>query len=625
MDTTFRNEKSLNGHSLDELKSGLQKYIRRSIEDKALYCARELDLFADVGQAGYRIRTNFIHRLMIIYLEDISIGNYNIWNIISDDALYLLSCQKLNVRDRTKEILCIKNIIHLLVCSEKSRIPSHLNNLASCHKYENIMSVLKNTPLYQYANIEQFNNIDQYKLTSLFKEHLDKKSLLCVLIAKQLSEKNKDDIIFECLNMKEYNIKYINIAKKWHKEIKTKEQFLTWLVPLAYYLFINDNEFINDYEIINANIDLKSSIWTSADKIPILKFDEYVMDKHTKLGHNKTTKYFAEVSSVVIPESKYVSKILKDLYICCRSDDIINYIYVHDENDLIFINQKNIIKNQETLIIKPNKIKINPNSIQYDINNVRCNIKEILPNAKILETEYLNFISRIQLTCSATRCDTYYATINSKFENTGDELYFIKGPFLNEINIQNYITIQKYKEKLNIPFIEAKCIYLIPDRWPEGVALGIRNTINEKLKNKEPYPFMICKSIINKENIVFRMHSSKLWPDTNVIDPTKTQLHLKSPCLIEDQLLIDYYNALAIRIKFGTGDIADRNFLQYSDRLYSIDEEVISDTPLTKENILNELKIKKFTYLQEQLPHYKDKLIPELYAHLHDIFINYKL
>jgi hypothetical protein len=45
LSTKFRHQITWNGYNADIMKSGLQKYIRRGMIDKALYCAGELDLF----------------------------------------------------------------------------------------------------------------------------------------------------------------------------------------------------------------------------------------------------------------------------------------------------------------------------------------------------------------------------------------------------------------------------------------------------------------------------------------------------------------------------------------------------------------------------------------------------
>src|SRR5206468_8995399 len=68
----FRHEVSFHGLSLDILKSGLQKYVRRSDPKKALWCAVEMDLFAYCSdKRSAAILTNLRHRLMIIFLEDV--------------------------------------------------------------------------------------------------------------------------------------------------------------------------------------------------------------------------------------------------------------------------------------------------------------------------------------------------------------------------------------------------------------------------------------------------------------------------------------------------------------------------------------------------------------------------
>ena len=156
--------------------------------------------------------------------------------------------------------------------------------------------------------------------------------------------------------------------------------------------------------------------------------------------------------------------------------------------------------------------------------------------------------------------------------------------------------------------IEAQCVYLFPDRWIEGVPLGIRNTINRNNK----YPFMISKSLIARENIVFRIHNSKLWGDTMVIDPDKTLLHFKfKDFMFHKDIIIKYLNLIAIRIKFGCGDLADRNFLLKNQILYSIDEETISD-PLVSENLMNELRTNKYNFLKNKITEYYDFIHKDL-------------
>ena len=88
------------------------------------------------------------------------------------------------------------------------------------------------------------------------------------------------------------------------------------MVPLLYYLFGSD---INDNNI-NFIKDL-SNVWANNINNKII-IDDYVMDKHTHKGINKTTEYFAIEGAYVTPESTtHVSQILKLLYEHVRLQD----------------------------------------------------------------------------------------------------------------------------------------------------------------------------------------------------------------------------------------------------------------------------------------------------------------
>ena len=74
----YRKECSENGQKLGETKSAIQKYIRRGEEEKALKIGREMSSYW-LLQEGMRVKTNLMNRLKIIYMEDVGIGNYEIW------------------------------------------------------------------------------------------------------------------------------------------------------------------------------------------------------------------------------------------------------------------------------------------------------------------------------------------------------------------------------------------------------------------------------------------------------------------------------------------------------------------------------------------------------------------
>lgn len=130
MITKHRCEKSINGYDLSVLKSGLQKYIRRGNIDMTLRSLEEFDRFAEVEDgSGEKLRTNMFHRLQIIYLEDIGIGNYHLWPKMCDwmDILYTERIKE--NRDRKLEIETLEIIIQHLCKSKKTRAGSFMNSL----------------------------------------------------------------------------------------------------------------------------------------------------------------------------------------------------------------------------------------------------------------------------------------------------------------------------------------------------------------------------------------------------------------------------------------------------------------------------------------------------------------
>ena len=71
------------------------------------------------------------------------------------------------------------------------------------------------------------------------------------------------------------------------------------------------------------------------------------------------------------------------------------------------------------------------------------------------------------------------------------------------------------------------------------------------------------------------MHSSKVWPLTEVIDWKKIPLHFDYEARpLTNQEWKDYVHALLFRYVVGISDLADRNFLMRNGRVISIDEDI---------------------------------------------------
>ena len=124
--TTYRRQITWNGYPADVMKSGLQKYIRRGMIEKALYCAGELDLFKEAPDAsqGEGIRTNFLHRLMVIFMEDVE--NLSLWPDMTQKMKELFTEREKANRDKAKEERLLSEVVIQLGASTKARMCSHI-------------------------------------------------------------------------------------------------------------------------------------------------------------------------------------------------------------------------------------------------------------------------------------------------------------------------------------------------------------------------------------------------------------------------------------------------------------------------------------------------------------------
>jgi len=533
MDATFRQEKSLHGFRLDILKSALQKYIRRSDYEKAIFCAGELDLFAEIS-GGERIRTNFIHRLMIIFLEDIGLGGIALWPAIDERIDILLKERKKDDRNREKEIQTIHELIFILTSVPKLRIASFVKNYWSCDAQDN-----------DYKEVSTYITPEiQSKFT--FMASIENPTL------KELSSTLSDH-------------KDLPLIRKWYKELKTlSENFLCWTVPLCADIFGSDK-----IAVPSSMPDHKN--WNYMRNSDPPKFDPFVFDKHThSQSGNKTTAFFAEHGSHVEPESILVKN---------ESVAWLKWLYL-TKRDLV--------------LPKPQKVEIQKaeKNEEEAKDEKSQDYQEPDWNSIQSETDIGTFIMRIQLTTSKSKCDVYLV------ERDGRP-YIVKGPYPDSTVIDRFLELQQFKAKYGMTSIKARKILCLPDRWPEGVPLGIRNDVDRSKK----FGFLISDSLIPISGFVSRIHGSKIWPKTQVMDPEKTFLHAEIDQL-DEQGILDYYCCIGFRLKFGLSDMAKRNFLCVGGRVYSIDEESIK----SEIDLKNELKGDRWKFLSEKWSEYEEKI-----------------
>lgn len=318
MITKFRNERSEAGLRLDELKSALQKYIRRGEEAKALRVAEELDKFAEAGEGGERIRTNFIHRLQVIFLEDIGLGNIALWpNMVRwIDTLKTERKKPEGQRRRDKEILAVKAAVSNMCRSRKCRIGSYLSSLGFMRagRQADVKKVSGRRYMGHLAGAEDLRGSLPELCDRLEKilaerpitpriECLSTALLKVIVNRGGLSPKNRTLVM-----PKLSRLPYMECAKKWMVDIgHLREAYQLVFQPLAAHLYGPPSLHLWSDHALQL-----SGRW---DTTEMMKLDEYVYDKHVRGGINaKVPGYFVEISSLVVPELTTMPIDLKWVY-----------------------------------------------------------------------------------------------------------------------------------------------------------------------------------------------------------------------------------------------------------------------------------------------------------------------
>ena len=147
-------------------------------------------------------------------------------------------------------------------------------------------------------------------------------------------------------------------------------------------------------------------------------------------------------------------------------------------------------------------------------------------------------------------------------------LKIIKGPYLTRPDV----VLRNAARKLNngLYTIPVQIESWIPDRWLTETPLGNRN----RLDRTKPAFFLVFDALLTESQILHRrIHSSKLWPPTEVLD-LGPDIHVSMTPPLTDSEMCEYVHALLFRFVVGISDLADRNFLRIEGRILSIDEEL---------------------------------------------------
>ena len=566
MQVTYRQEKSLNGFPLDVLKSALQKYIRRGDVEKAMYAAAELDLFA-LHTEGERIRTNFIHRMMVIFLEDVCLPEF--WSEMTSRVNQLI-----DIRDQRKgldqdspefrkirqqEQQHIARIVDVLCHAPHSRENSFykfclhdFSHLAQNEKFVKLMGVgvhaaqeqlrkrfaflptIEASQRAEYppkavpAFVEKLTDLTLQTLIRQFIGSLEAREEVCIYFAHRLARygnmpiaiQRKRKPVFMILHLIEFVIgkqhpytPLLADAAAWFPLLPEKEDFLCWQSVLLLLLRHPLGSFSvppppkEEAALAFYQRNLDHTAFT---------FDEWVYDMHTASGRSrrKGSSYFAAEGITVVNEIKTVHQGYKEAYCAWK--------FLQEGGEL--------------------------------------------PPSDARESDYGRFLVRAQLLCGNAKTDTYFVEKEA-------EIQFVKGPFSSRRETDAFLDVQKAKRSAGLPCVDYQVVMLVPDRFPDS-PMGLRT----RLSRDQPRPFLVSNVLFDHtpENLPVKQKSSKKWPETQVVDWDRVNGMTnvsKDALQSDDELMMAYVSSIIFRFLVGAGDFADRNFIVKHGKIYSIDED----------------------------------------------------
>ena len=568
----FRSEQSLNGWRLSDLKSGLQKYIRRGETVSALYCLGELLTF-QLGKSPRdvkRIMTNVRHRLIVIALEDI--GNLELFPTL----LQL-------IKEFTHESM--HKAVTLMCQSKKVRIGSHAKSVATIcdmvvSDYKSCLSSIDETIISQLESLiplkDELSNPQKWGsyLSAILSSTDTSKSFIGLFWAWRIKDANvykkvsftrkkrSEWQIFEAIRKTKYfTLEESKAFESAFDEISDmKESHLAWIVPLVYILkkFTREEPDLSYTipEVLFVNQNTKHPFNKS------FKMDDFVFDLHTngaKYDKDAFAKFALEGAKVVpvnrarlVPEWEKVyiaRKVYQDkLKHCLRS-----------ENSKKRRPSESASEHRQAPKSKRIKKKNKISSIQTHLHTV-------------LESEAYQLQARAQLTTSNMKTDVYFA-----IEKKTNKHVLVKGPISDRTNPELLKSINAWKRSAELPEVTGiKQVNMVPDLFHD-VPVGVRKQVDRK----QHYPFIVMDSLIESkesEDIPVELKTSKLWGPTLVVNwnsPSFHKYNWKTTNFQSEtpQVQQDYVLGILGRYICGVNDFADRNFVLANGRLYSVDED----------------------------------------------------
>ena len=340
----YRQEKTWNGHRSDLVKSGLQKYIRRGMMDKALYCAGEMDLFKGEDR-GEAVRTNFVHRLMVVFLEDVGVGGLGLWGDVDEMVFGLLGRRSKGIGDwAAEEERLIKATVRGMCRAQKGRCCSHAKAMSSDDSVALMESLSYAGPLVELGRRVRATEAAAAGAAAGGRFEFWRRELrgalrrygdwTAVHWARRMygdgggagadtgaegaaegragSAARADAIFGELARV--LPAEMVALGRKWHRELKTlKEAYCTWMLLVV-------------AVVVKVPLPVRRTALRPDDEVgdgwgpnkrgweDVFEGDDFIEDRHTAAGRGKSLSEFARVGAYVVNESPFVVGLHKRFY-----------------------------------------------------------------------------------------------------------------------------------------------------------------------------------------------------------------------------------------------------------------------------------------------------------------------
>lgn len=441
LNATYRAERTFNGWSLDTARSVLQSSVRQNRLDTALFAVYEMDLFAflkDPRSEG--IRANLVHRLMGLYLEEVGIGNADLWPRIHSNLFGVLEARELRrgttlsdpvfVEQRRKEVTMLTRVVHALCRSIHSHESTYYRHVFTPGRYERIPEAdseierrfltsvrhgLYEEPKETIDAVARFLGALESSSPSCIHWGLRIKTPLTVFSALRAYVNQKVDDA----GRRQYLLERLDIALKWFRELTpARNDNLCWITMCLLIIRLNTRGI-------------------TPDTVPTVDAERL----------SKRIKY--------------------NILGCVPSTDI-----------------SNTLTNEDARSYQPFKDAY-MESINPPVKKVEV-VKEEIPTEKDAvwpdkESE-LDVVARVQLPTTKYHTDTFLIRF-------AGEMLFVKGPYLTT-DVPVLVTeLTDLKEKIGLPHAACQTVWMVPDKLQSD---GLRC----RCKPGRKYPYLIFESLI---------------------------------------------------------------------------------------------------------------------------------